>query len=123
MLEGREVERLVTEFIRGDADPTELTQAGLQLELSESGVQLEEPPGVPVVTPSTSDVASGLLARWARGGEPLAVWARVLLAANFIDLKDLEDHPDGGLLLDAVWEAAGGAEVDERAIDVARRLA
>lgn len=117
------MESLVIGFVRGDADPTELAQTGLQLELSESGVQLEEPPGVPVVTPSISDVASGFLAHWARGGESLAVWARVLLAANFIDLKDLEDHPNGELLLDAVWEAADRAEVDERAIDAARRLA
>ncbi len=123
MLEAREVQNLVIGFVRGDADPTELTRTGLQLELSGSGVQLEEPPGIPVVSPSASDVASGLLARWAHGGEPLAVWGRVLLAANFIDLKALEDHPEGGLLLDAVWDAAGGAEINERAIDVARRLA
>jgi hypothetical protein len=122
MLEGKEVQRLVIGFVRGDADPTELAQTGLLLELSESGLQLEEPPGVPVVTPSTSDVASGLLTRRARGREPLAVWARVLLAANFIDLRDLEDNPAGELLLEALWDAADGADVDDRAIDAARGL-
>jgi hypothetical protein len=69
------------------------------------------------------EVATGFVSHWAVGNT-LQDWARVLLATGMIDLTYLEDHPDGEVLLEAVWDAAAAAsDIDSQRIEVVQRLA
>jgi hypothetical protein len=110
----------VMAFVRGETDTDALRRAGIEVAISDSGLRLWEPPGMPVVTPSREDIASGLLANYALG-TTLREWAAVMLAANLIDFVELEAIDDDPLL-EALWAAAAGDETPEDALDVARGL-
>lgn len=111
-----------TAFVRAETEWPVLEMLGLQLDLGESTLKIDEPAGVPVISPRAEDIALGLAGAYGRGNTWLRDWARVLLASNFIDLVALEDHPQGELLLGAIWAAAAGEGIDEHALDIARRL-
>lgn len=105
-------EALVLAFVRGEVDSSDLAALGVSIRCSESGCVVDEPEGVPVVSPSVADVAQGIVVNWARS-TGLRDWARAVLAANFIDLSALEDGAEGEQVLDALWDAsAGGIELD-----------
>jgi hypothetical protein len=111
----------VLAFIRGDADADALDDPRIEMIISDDGVRMWEAPGVPTVVPSQEDVASGLLANYARG-TTLKQWASVVLAANFIDFVELEVDDDE-LLLEALWAASAGEEISEESLRAARELA
>jgi hypothetical protein len=111
----------VLAFIRGDADADALDDPRIEMIISDDGVRMGEAPGVPTVVPSQEDVASGLLANYARG-TTLKQWASVVLAANFIDLVELEVG-DNELLLEALWAASADEEIPEESLQAARDVA
>jgi hypothetical protein len=113
----------VTAFVRGDANWSVLAELGVQIELEDSGVRLHEPAGLPAVVPGIADVAAGFVRSLELGGQEQREWARVLLAANFIDLFALENDPNGDALLEAIWSASQGDEVDEGDVALAKELA
>jgi hypothetical protein len=116
---------LVRGFVRGDIDWLSLEALGVKVDLDEDVARLEAPAGIPGFVPSLGDVAAGVL-KAASSHAPAPDgrdWARVLLNANFIDLVALEGSIDGEQLLEAIWTLAAGEQLDEAAIDVARRHA
>lgn len=113
---------LLQGFVRGETAWEALAGLGAQLTVSPMTLRIDEPADAPVFEPSAGDVATGLCAHWAVG-VTLRDWARVLLATSMIDLRGLEDDPNGEILLEAVWAAADGADIDERQLKVARQLA
>ena len=88
-----------------------------------------EPPHLRITYPSVAtvvsfpiaDLATGLIAMWARGTD-LALWASVVLMVDRIDVADL-DSVDGQVLINALWDAAGGGLVSDEAINTAHRIA
>jgi hypothetical protein len=114
--------RILKSFVRGEAECEALTALGAKVSFDVEQLQVTEPADAPVYEPSVADVATGLLAH-SVAVRTLRDWARVLLATGMIDLRGLEDHPDGEVLLEAVWDAAEGTEIVNRQLELVRRLA
>jgi hypothetical protein len=112
----------VLEFIRGERQEIDFASMGIRVSMSDQAIWIEEPPGVPMVRPSLSDVGMGLLVNYARSTS-LRDWARLLLTANFIDLAVLEGSETGQTLLEALWQASEGVELPESAVSAARAVA
>jgi hypothetical protein len=103
----------------GEADPSGLTEWGIDVTFTASGVSISEPAAIPAVAASVDDVARGYVAAWAAGSESLRRWAQAILGINALDVGALEDSPDGAALLEAVWEASAGRP---NGLDLATRL-
>jgi hypothetical protein len=116
----RHIRERVLAFVRGDDDVAALEAAGLDISMSNGGVSIREPGGTPIVTPTRRDVATGMVASYARG--TLQEWARLLLAAHLIDLVETENEPDE-LFLNALWNAAECGDLSDVALAQARTLA
>lgn len=109
-------------FVRGETQWDAIAALGARLNFDSDGLHLDEPADAPVYEPSATDVATGLVAHWAIG-TTLQDWARVLLGTGMIDLSSLEDHPDGEVLLEALWDASEASDIDDQRLEVARQLA
>lgn len=113
--------RRMLRAIRGEEEMADAVAAiGIETHEEHQSLTLDVPSDVPVVVPSVADIARGLLAMWARGGSDLQGWAQHVLALVDIDLVKVEDHPSGELILDGIWDAAAGNEIDDRALAAAR---
>lgn len=110
----------VIAFIRGEADVDSLAEVGIEAVISEEGMRLREPPGAPLVVPTRRDVAHGLLVNYSRG-TTFKDWASVVLAANLIDLVELETIDDDPLL-ETLWMVAGGEDATDEALAAARAV-
>lgn len=75
------------------------------------------------VTPSASDIARGLLTyRYNR--EELRLWAFFVLAeSGGVDLAQVETHPKGDELMEALWDASSFGSITDDAIKVAEEIA
>jgi hypothetical protein len=110
-------ESQVLEFIRGDRDELDPAGMGITVVVTDASVALHEPAGVPSVTPTLADVATGLVVQYARSLD-LQDWARLVLAAGFIDLSALESDDSGHVILEALWWASEGAPLPPETIRV-----
>ena len=110
-------------FARGGREWRALKDGGLTVSFMDDGCDCQGA-GTVVAAPSVRDVAQGLIQHLNGREVDLRRWASVMLAASaVIDLRKLEDHPDGERLISALWEASGGEAADEDLVKVARRLA
>lgn len=108
--------------VRGEAGVDRLSDVGVRF-VVEPTFELAEPTTHRPFVPSLLDVATGLFAFWARGGDDAQLWARIMLgAANIIDLVVLEDSQNGTLLLDALWRMSAGEPIDDQTVDLLREL-
>jgi hypothetical protein len=82
--------------------------------------RLTAPADIPSYLASPVDVAHGLLAD--RRHESRALWARVVVGTGIVDLSELEEFPEGNLLLEAIWDAADGRDLDTRTRAIASKL-
>lgn len=110
----------VIAFVRGEAGADTLESLGIEILISDQGLRLREAPGVPVVVPTREDVANGLLTNYAKV-TTFKEWAKAILAANFIDLVELETQ-DNDPLVEALWAIAAGEEPPAAALEAARAL-
>jgi hypothetical protein len=108
-------------FVRGDVGADELTKFGVRIAISDSGCIVDEPKDLPVVAPSIRDLATGLLVHWARS-TGLRDWARIVLAASFVDLGALEDSLEGAEMLEVLWNAADGSPLNDAELERLRSI-
>ena len=107
--------------VRGEAEVERLREIGVRFSQSETKFELFEPGGLPTLAPELSDLAVGILAYWAKGGDEAQQWARVILGASgMIDLVALEDSEIGDQLLEAIWTLSEGAPIPDETIEVLR---
>jgi hypothetical protein len=112
---------LIAEFIRGQRPWRDLEALGVRIAFSDDGCDIEGSPEI--VKPSVRDLAQGLLHHLDGPPHELQRWAAVILAGSaFIDLSDMEAHPEGDRLTSALWDASAGDPVDEHAALVARAI-
>lgn len=116
----RRARRILSDFVRGVAEPSVLADLGIRATRSGDGLIVEVPPGVPSIRPSIRDLATGLLAWNRRGSEALQSWAALVLAVDEIDLASLQAWPDGEAVLDSLWDAAAGRTLREPALGFAQ---
>ena len=113
---------VILDFVRGDRSWNDLELLGARIAFSDDGCNIEGT--LDVVRPSVHDIAQGLISHLEVPLHHLQRWAQVLLAGSgFIDLAELEAHPDGEEILNALWDASAGDAPEEHAILLARSIA
>ncbi|MGQ0824618.1 MAG: hypothetical protein ACT4OX_06245 [Actinomycetota bacterium] len=115
------VRDLVRAVVRGEVDASELAVIGVKIAWTDAGCTIDEPAGLAVTKPSVEDIATGALVHWARS-TGLRDWARVVLAATFLDLGAVEDHQHGDRVLEALWMAAAGDDLADDDLAILRSL-
>ena len=102
-----------------------LREIGIEIDSRDDSLELKSEKFNVAVAPTVLDVAGGLL-RYASSildREDLRKWAFFLLAeSGVIDLEKVESHPDGELLIAALWEASFEDEINREAIETAEKL-
>lgn len=109
--------------IRGERPLSALSEIGVQVSCQEDGCKLESKVTEVLVTPLAADLAQGLLTYRADSDE-LKLWAFFILAeSGMVDLSEVESHPQGDALIEALWDASSFSYISEDAIKVAESLA
>ena len=111
---------LIYAVARGDAPWPRWAALGVHVSSGPDAFVFEARTDIPIVAVSAADVARGLLARKIAGD--LQIWAKVLLAALFVDLRALDESADGRVILDTLWDAAAGRDPDARSLRAAENL-
>lgn len=91
------------EFVRGIRRPASLKEVGIEFSMDAGRVTFATRGDLPPIQPTAQDIQAGLEAH----GEDLAsarTWARLILAANAIDLSLLQADPAGEGLLNLLWD-------------------
>jgi hypothetical protein len=108
--------------IRGDLPLSALEEVGIHIIFENDSCEVRSESQV-TVKPSASDIARGLLVLRANRDE-LRRWAFFLLAdLQIVDFEFLESHPQGDLLIGALWDASFEGKINKDAISVAESLA
>lgn len=112
---------LVRPVVRGEAHWDALKALGIEFRQVGRRFEVSNPAGV-VADASVDEIAAGMV-RYAGDGEALCAWATlVLVGSSFLDLADLDHHPAGQVLLNALWDVSFGGELDQGVLDLARTL-
>jgi hypothetical protein len=121
-------DNIVLTIIRGQQPIAALATAGVTMSFRAADpegksrqiiITQDRPFGVQA---TVADIAAGLI-RHISNPDELSDWATFLLAADWIDFEPLERHPDGDILLEALWNASFRYEIGGTAIETATRLA
>src|SRR3990172_10625441 len=112
---------LILQVVRGERPCSELALVRISVMFQGDSCVIENPRRVQAVA-QAADIAKGLVTN-RESPEALTLWARVVLAgSSFLDLN-LEAHPTGDILLNALWDAAFGRPVGDDALRAAAKLA
>lgn len=111
---------VLVSVVRGDLPPTAVEQLGVRLSGGAGSRQLDVPPSLPVVHVTLADLAYGLLAASARGGDASSLWVNVVL---MWDNLALDESPQADVFMRALWQLSAGETVDEDALTMARGVA
>ncbi len=117
-----EAAELILAFVRGERSWKVLEKAGVYIEFRPDGYEIDNPWKL-TATASPRDVALGILVYY-RSSEQLRRLAGIILAgSSFLDLSDeFETTPEGDVLLNALWDATFGDEINQEAVRVAEGL-
>lgn len=114
-----DLHELLRGVLRGELDVERLAEVGIEIE--------EHPGGLRVSTAlqhadefALADLAAGLLSHWARVSS-LRRWASVVLMVDAFQFEEAESEEEQ-VLLDALWSASAGEQVDDAALNLARAL-
>lgn len=112
----------VRAFVRGERGREDLEKLGIEIKEIKDGYEFANPQHI-VAKVSLRDVAQGLL-RFRSDLDALRTWSGLVLAgSSFIDFDPgFEGNPDGGVLLDALWNAWFRRDIGEDAFVVAEKL-
>jgi hypothetical protein len=116
-----EGEKTILQVVRGERHWTDLRKLGIAIELEGPSCTWSDPHGL-TVHPGVEDIAQGFLAH---RGDPRALreWAFVLEAAGSVDLDQVERHPAGESVLEALWGASFGETVSDQVMKDLEELA
>jgi hypothetical protein len=111
---------MIRQVVRGERPWADLGAIGIKIDFNGDRCTIENERGV-VATADVHDLAEGLLAHVSEDHD-LRKWAYLMEASSpFLDL-DVEDHPAGEVLLNALWDASFGQPIPADAIIAAERL-
>jgi hypothetical protein len=109
----------VLQVVRGERPWTDLRTVGMEVELEGNRCVVRNPRDVEV-TANVHDLAKGFRA-YLHDPRKLKEWAFVVEAAD-VDLE-VEGHPAGDTLLNALWRASFGEPLGEDVVKVIEQLA
>jgi hypothetical protein len=116
-----EDQEIVRRMVRGEIPWTQLKVIGISIDLEDGRCKIENPKGI-VAKADVHDLAKGLLSYLHHPGK-LREWAYLMEAGStFLDL-DVEDHPSGEPLMQALWKASFGEPISEDDKKMAQQLA
>lgn len=97
--------------IRGELEWHVLQGGDTEIDFGGAALTVEERSvGVDAVRPEITDIACGFIAHRS-DRKRMKEWAGIVLALNRIDLGALEDHAEGELVLEGLWDASHGEEL------------
>jgi hypothetical protein len=109
--------------IRGEIPLSALSEIGVQVSCQEDGCKLDSKVTEVLSTPLVADLAQGLLTYQA-DSDNLRLWAFFILAeSSMINLAEIELHPQGEVLMEALWDASSFGSINEDTRKVAESLA
>jgi len=115
-----EQSELIREIVAGARHWRDLRNCGVLVDVSPDGVRVLGGQEAPVKI-GVEDLARGWLAH-SESGSALREWARFVHGAVSLIELDVESHPLGEELLDAVWRASFGEPLSEDMTKTARRI-
>lgn len=116
-----ELRQAILDVVRGDRHWRELNQFGIAIDLTDSSVEVAGFAAHPLKV-SAPDVAAGLV-QHSLDESALREWARVIHGATTLIEFDMDHHPQGERLLDAVWRLSFGDDLPWDTLTVARTVA
>jgi len=117
-----EIASTILGIIRGEKPLALLPELGIRIAGERGSYELTSERSRVVVAPSVFDLAFGIL-RYAGNEDEFKKWAFFILAeSGSIDLKDVESHSKGELLIDALWNASSEGRVTNDVIGLARKI-
>lgn len=122
MKEKSEMAATLLAVIRGEMPLSALSGIGVQISCQEDSCQLDSKVTGVFVTPLASDLAQGFVTYHTNSLE-LKLWAFFLLGEAAIDFAEVEVHPQGETLIEALWNASFTGSITETVIKVAESLA
>src|SRR5438552_571690 len=94
----------ILQVVRGERPWTDLDEIGIRVQIQDDRCTFQNPRGIEVAA-DVHDLAKGFLA-YRHDPRKLREWAFVIEASD-VDL-DVEKHPQGEILLNALWSASFG---------------
>jgi len=120
MNSGREDDReMIRQVVRGERPWTDLRAIGMNIQLEGNRCAIENPRQIST-TADVHDLAKGFLA-YLHDARALREWA-FLIEAIDVDL-DVENHPAGETLLNALWDASFGNPLHADVVRTVEQLA
>lgn len=118
-----QIEALVMGVVRGEVPLDAISKIGVEIDFENGFYKLKSGNFEVSVTPSAADVGLGMLRYSSGNKKEFRKWAFFLLAeSGAVDLSMLESHPQGDMLLNALWDASFEGRIGDEAIELARRL-
>jgi hypothetical protein len=123
MKEPSQIGDLVLAVVRGEMPVDAVARIGIDIEDENGFYKLKSGNFDIAVRPTASDVALGIL-RYSSGNKnDIRKWAFFLLGeSGAIDFSALESHPQGDLLISALWDASFEGHVSSETIELAQHL-
>jgi hypothetical protein len=116
-----EDQEIIRQMVRGEIPWTQLKVIGISVALEDGRCHIENPKGI-VAKADVHDLAKGLLSYLQHPGK-LREWAYLMEAGSTILDLDVEDHPAGEPLMQALWKASFGEPISEDEKKMAEQLA
>lgn len=107
--------------IRGEMPLSALSEIGVQISCQEDVCRLDSKVTEVLSTPLAADLAQGLLT-YRTESNKLRLWAFFILGESAVDLAEVESHPQGEALLEALWDASSFGSISKQTIKVAEGL-
>jgi hypothetical protein len=112
----------VLAVVRGEVPVDAVSRIGIDIDYEDGFYKLRSGNPDVTVTPSASDIALGILRYSSRNKDDIRKWAFFVLAETIMDFSGLEVHPQGDLLISALWDASFEGRISSKTVDLAQRL-
>ena len=121
--EPSQIGALVLAVLRGEMPVEAVTKIGIAIDDENGFYQLKSGNFDVAIRPTASDVAVGILQYSSRNKNDVRKWAFFLLGeSGAIDFSALESHPQGELLMSALWDASFEGYISSETLQLAQHL-
>jgi hypothetical protein len=115
------VAEVIRAFVRGECGRSALASIGIRVSRYDNICEVDNPGKIMVQVP-ISDIASGLV-RFRNLPKELQEWATLILtSSSFVGLDLLNQHSQGDVLLNALWDASFEGHYPESAFHIAEGI-
>ena len=121
--EPSQIGALVLAVVRGEMPVDAVTRIGIDIDYEDGFYKLKSGNFDVTVRPTASDVALGILRYSSENKNDIRKWAFFLLAeSGAMDFSVLESHPQGDVLINALWDASFEGRISNETKELAQHL-